>query len=284
MITSKRLMLKTCFKKAFAVFLAVIATYTLSACSILDSLSNYSDSNNDYSEGISQTSGTNAPTSAPTATPKPTSKPTSTPTPTPSTPSKLEVVDSNAKAFKVFGNIEFSFYGALKNNNDKPVQMVNLSIDYENNSGSLLITDKFAKCIPKVIKPGEVGYIYSYYVDVTGVVTSNGFIPVPDGSVGWVDNYYEVDVSDVSFKKGYSDNNVEVIGRGTNNTGKDLSFAEIDAVFFDKNDKVIGFCYSFEDFPNGKTVSFSISGDTMAPEIKWKDVDHVKVYIQEVPW
>ena len=155
-----------------------------------------------------------------------------------------------------------------------------VSFDFEDNSGKLLATDQMIKCIPDALKPGQTGYMYTYYFDLTGIDYSNGFIPKPDGDIRLADGFYEIEVSDVSFKQGWTDHNVKVIGRGTNNTGKNLTWVQVGAVFFDKNDTVIGFCYGTEDFPDGKTTTFSISGDTMSPQINASEVDHVKVFIQ----
>ncbi len=277
-------------KKNMRSFL-VIAAFTmicmLCACSKADT-SPVSD-NADQNVGVNDGSSNNSPVSdaqptvPPTSTPSPTLKPTSTPTPTP-TPvpkPKLDVVDSGYKAFRdSLKRPCISFYAAYKNNCDQPIMMFNVSIDYQDNDGRLLATDQMVNTIPSVIKPGQTGYIYTYYFDISGIDYSNGFVPKSDGDLKWADNFYEIEVSDVSFKKGWSDHNVEVIGRGTNNTGKNLTWVEVGAVFHDKNDKGLGFGYGPQDFPDGKTTTFSISGDTMSPEVKVSEIDHVQVFIQ----
>ncbi|MCR5685543.1 MAG: hypothetical protein K6G81_09030 [Lachnospiraceae bacterium] len=220
-------------------------------------------------------------TPIPTPTPKPTSTPTPTPRPTPT----LDVVGSGGKAFRDFlGNPSFSFFAAYKNNSDMPIRAHNMSFDYQDDDGRLLATDKLVKCIPEVIMPGQTAYFYTYYYDLSGVDYSNGFTPRFKCELEWVKEYYRIEPSEVSFKKGWSDNNVEVIGRGKNDSGKNLSWAEVGTVFFDKDENVLGFCYGPESFPNGETTTFSISGDTMSPEIKVTDIDHVKVFIQGTTW
>lgn len=140
-----------------------------------------------------------------------------------------------------------------------------------------------ANCIPEAIKPGQIGYIYSYYHDISGIDTSNGFTFEPDGKIVEATNFYEIEVSDVSASTDdFQD--VTVIGRGTNNSGKDQSLAEPGAVFFDKDGKVMGFCYGIESFDNGQTKSFKISGDLLSEDFNKEDLDHVEVYIQGDAW
>lgn len=277
-------------KKNMRSFL-VIAAFTmicmLCACSKADT-SPVSD-NADQNVGVNDGSSNNSPVSdaqptvPPTSTPSPTLKPTSTPTPTATpivTPS-IEPISSGYKAFRdSLGRPCISLYAEYKNTSDRSIAIRQITFDFEDNNGRLLATDQMVNCIPQALKPDQIGYMYTYYYDLSGIDLSNGFVPKPDGDVKWADEFYEIEVSDVSFKKGWSDHNVEVIGRGTNNTGKNLTWVEVGAVFYDKNDKVLGFCYGPQDFPDGKTTTFSISGDTMSPEVKVSEIDHVQVFIQ----
>lgn len=219
------------------------------------------------------------PTEAPTATPEPTPRPTPIPTPTPEP--DYEGVDADMFAYRdYFGTPIVSMYLAIRNTNDYPITFKDLRMDYEDKNGRLLSTDKFVYCIPRAIKPGQIGYIYSYHHDISGVDLSNGFEPHPSGYAVEATNYYEVEVSDVSASAGnYLD--VTVIGRGTNNTGKNLYNAEPSAVFFDKNNKPIGFCYGLESFDKGQRKTFEIAGDLISDEFDASDVDHVEVYIQD---
>ena len=193
--------------------------------------------------------------------------------------SPLEIVDSKIVAFKdYFGEPSVSAYVAFKNNTDYCIGINSPRMDYQDNDGKLIATDQFANCIPEVAKPGQVIYLYSYHFSIADVDTSNGLNYVPDGNPYEAKNFFEVELSDVSFKTG-DIMDVSIIGRGTNNTDKNL-YGEPGAVFYDSDNNVVGFCYSLESFDAGQTKSFEISGDMMSEQYDPSIVDHVDVFMQ----
>ena len=193
--------------------------------------------------------------------------------------SPLEVVDSKIVAFKdYFGKPSVSAYVAFKNNTDYCIGINSPRMDYQDNDGKLIATDQFANCIPEVAKPGQVFYLYSYHFSIKDVDTSNGLNYKPDGNPYEAKNFFEVELSDVSFKTG-DIMDVSIIGRGTNNTDKNL-YGEPGAVFYDSDNNVVGFCYGLESFDAGQTKSFEISGDMMSEEYDPSIVDHVDVFMQ----
>lgn len=193
--------------------------------------------------------------------------------------SPLEIVDSKIVAFKdYFGEPSVSAYVAFKNNTDYCIGINSPRMDYQDNDGKLIATDQFANCIPEVAKPGQVFYLYSYHFSIADVDTSNGLNYVPDGNPYEAKNFFEVELSDVSFKTG-DIMDVSIIGRGTNNTDKNL-YGEPGAVFYDSDNNVVGFCYGLESFDAGQTKSFEISGDMMSEEYDPSIVDHVDVFMQ----
>ena len=193
--------------------------------------------------------------------------------------SPLEIVDSKIVAFKdYFGKPSVSAYVAFKNNTDYCIGINSPRMDYQDNDGKLIATDQFANCIPEVAKPGQVIYLYSYHFSIADVDTSNGLNYVPDGNPYEAKNFFEVELSDVSFKTG-DIMDVSIIGRGTNNTDKNL-YGEPGAVFYDSDNNVVGFCYGLESFDAGQTKSFEISGDMMSEEYDPSIVDHVDVFMQ----
>ena len=193
--------------------------------------------------------------------------------------SPLEIVDSKIVAFKdYFGKPSVSAYVAFKNNTDYCIGINSPRMDYQDNDGKLIATDQFANCIPEVAKPGQVFYLYSYHFSIKDVDTSNGLNYKPDGNPYEAKNFFEVELSDVSFKTG-DIMDVSIIGRGTNNTDKNL-YGEPGAVFYDSDNNVVGFCYSLESFDAGQTKSFEISGDMMSEEYDPSIVDHVDVFMQ----
>ena len=193
--------------------------------------------------------------------------------------SPLEIVDSKIVAFKdYFGEPSVSAYVAFKNNTDYCIGINSPRMDYQDNDGKLIATDQFANCIPEVAKPGQVFYLYSYHFSIKDVDMSNGLNYKPDGNPYEAKNFFEVELSDVSFKTG-DIMDVSIIGRGTNNTDKNL-YGEPGAVFYDSDNNVVGFCYSLESFDAGQTKSFEISGDMMSEEYDPSIVDHVDVFMQ----
>ena len=193
----------------------------------------------------------------------------------------IEQVDAKCVVFNgYFGNPTVSAYVAFKNTSDRPIKLTNVTIDYEDDNGKLISTETMPNCIPEAIKPGQIGYLYSYHHDLTDVDLSNGLSFKPNASVVEANGFYEIEVSDVSVKTSNNLMYVNVIGRGTNNTGEEQSLAEPGAVFFDKDNNVVGFCFGMETFPAGQTKSFEISGDMLSEDYDKSIVDHVEVYIQ----
>ena len=193
--------------------------------------------------------------------------------------SPLEIVDSKIVVFKdYFGEPSVSAYVAFKNNTDYCIGINSPRMDYQDNDGKLIATDQFANCIPEVAKPGQVFYLYSYHFSIKDVDTSNGLNYKPDGNPYEAKNFFEVELSDVSFKTG-DIMDVSIIGRGTNNTDKNL-YGEPGAVFYDSDNNVVGFCYGLESFDAGQTKSFEISGSMMSEEYDPSIVDHVDVFMQ----
>ena len=75
----------------------------------------------------------------------------------------IEAVDANIVAFQGYSGPEVSAYVAFRNTSDYPITIQEPCINYEDNDGKLLAADTMANCIPEAIKPGQIGYIYSYY-------------------------------------------------------------------------------------------------------------------------
>ncbi len=196
---------------------------------------------------------------------------------------KIEVVDAGIEVFRTYGGVYVSAYMAVQNNSSINISFSDMRFEYVDDDGKLLSLDDMVNCIPEAIKPGQVGYIYSYYHDIDNVDLSNGFTFQPDGTVQQASNFYEIDVSDATFTVD-SLWGINVIGRGTNNTNKDHYLAEPGAIFYDKNGNVMGFCYGIESFEAGQTKAFEIQGNLLSEEFDPKDVSTVKVYIQGDDW
>lgn len=197
---------------------------------------------------------------------------------------KIEAVDAGMEVFDSgYGGKYVSAYMAIKNNSNINITFSDMRFEYVDDDGKLLSVDDYLNCIPEAIKPGQTGYIYSYYHSIDDVDLSNGFTFKPDGKTREAENFYEIEVSDPSFSVG-SVMDIKVIGRGTNNTNKDHSLAEPGAIFFDSEGNVMGFCYGIESFDAGQTKAFEISGDILSRDYDPKKVSRVEVYIQGNDW
>lgn len=197
---------------------------------------------------------------------------------------KIEFLKLDGAAFKsVLGKPTVSVYAVYKNTGTETIYISDARIDYTDDEGHLLSTDQQARCIPEAVKPGQTAYIFSYYHDISGVDLSKGFKFKPDGKINTANKYYEIEVSDVSFKTG-NVFDIKIIGRGTNNSDKDQNLALVGAVFFDKDDKIVGCCYGYESFSAGQTKSFEITGDMLSEDYDPSIVDHVEVFIQGNAW
>lgn len=197
---------------------------------------------------------------------------------------KIEAVDAGIEVFdKSYGGKYVSAYMAIKNNSSINIRFSDMRFEYVDNDGKLLSVDDMLNCIPEAIKPGQVGYIYSYYHSIDDVDLSNGISFQPDGKTMEAGKFYEIEVSDESFSVG-SFMDIKVIGRGTNNTSDSHSLAEPGAVFFDSDGKVMGFCYGIESFDAGQTKAFEIQGDLLSSDYDPKKVSKVEVYIQGNEW
>lgn len=197
---------------------------------------------------------------------------------------KIEAVDAGIEVFdQSYGGKRVSAYMAIKNNSSINLRFSDMRFEYVDDDGNLLSVDDMLTCIPEAIKPGQVGYIYSYYHDIEDVDLSNGISFQPDGKTMEAEKFYEVEVSDESFSVG-SFMDIKVIGRGTNSTSDSHAFAKPGAVFFDSDDNVMGFCYGLESFDAGQTKAFEIQGDLLSADYNPQNVSRVEVYIQGNEW
>ena len=95
---------------------------------------------------------------------------------------KIEAVDAGMEVFDSgYGGKYVSAYMAIKNNSSINITFSDMRFEYVDNDGKLLSVDDYLNCIPEAIKPGQTGYIYSYYHSIADVDLSNGFTFKPDG-------------------------------------------------------------------------------------------------------
>jgi len=197
----------------------------------------------------------------------------------------VERVDSNIVAYVSYGNPYVSAYSAFKNNSDVTVKITDAVIEFTDEGGNLLTIDSYPDCIPEVIKPGQIGYVYTGRKSLEGIDITKGLAFKAEGVVEKVDKPYEIEVSDIV--PNITDSNLyplSVVGRGTNNSDRDVDLAKIGVISYDKDGKVIGLGYTFESFAAGQTKAFEYSGNLMSSDYSGSMVDSVEVYIQGEHW
>ncbi len=193
----------------------------------------------------------------------------------------FEIVSQNGEIFvDSLGDPTISYYYEIKNTSDVPIFFPNPRIEYVDNSGKLLAVDSYVECIPKALKPGQIGYVYSYYYDLSSIDLSNGFMVQAGGDPVEATNFYEVAVSDVTVGKGFVDYQAKVTARGTNNGSEDIFMAQPGAVLYDKDNNVVGFSYDLVSFGAGQSVGFELIGNLLSSDYDLSMVDHAVVYIQ----
>ena len=143
--------------------------------------------------------------------------------------------------------------------------------------------DNYVRTIPGVLKPGQVGYVFSYWHDLDGIDLSNGIKGVPHIETSEANHFYEITAQDISFATGRA-MDITITGRGNNTTNSDEDFAITSAMFYDKNGKVVGCCYGSNEYPANSITPFSISGDLMSYDMKASSVAKVEVFIQGEGW
>ena len=193
-----------------------------------------------------------------------------------------EVGDPYYVTFSDYGTDFVTAYFPITNTSDVPITKYSASIDFEDADGKLIETETYPEMVPDAIKPGQTGYIYTYYHRTNGDISDEVANVVLSAKLVEAENFYEIEVSDVSFSDGSVW--VNVIGRGTNNGDSDIFGTLPCAIYYGKNDEVLGFCYGVESFDSGETKSFEISGSMLTYDTKFSDIDHVVVYIQGDDW
>ena len=193
----------------------------------------------------------------------------------------IEQVDAELEVFSLGGTkVCVSAFFAIKNTGSVNLRFRDMSFVYRDKNDNLLSVDSMINSIPEALKPGQVGYIYSYYHDVSSADLSNGISVKPEGQFVEAKNYYEIAVEEAVFNNDGHGLDITVMGMANNQSGRQHSFTKPGAVFFDKEGSVMGFCYGVENFENGQKKSFTISGDVMSRDFDPKNVERVEVYIQ----
>lgn len=197
---------------------------------------------------------------------------------------KYEIVDRQFYTFKnSINDVEYFFLMGIKNTGNCNIYLKECTIDLEDADGHLLQTGDIMSNCPSVIKPGEIGYFYNSVLNlliddnVDSKKVSN-IVPHTE-IVEATKDVIEYTVSDLSLTEEYGC--AKVIGRVTNTSDEDDPGIYINAIFYNKDGKVIGISgTSVYDIKAGETVGFDISSMYMAGTADYSDIASYDVIAQ----
>ena len=129
---------------------------------------------------------------------------------------------------------------------------------------------------PQVMKPKEKGYLFGYsglgaWSEITDLELELNFDSEAD-TVLREGEYvlHSCSISDVELRKN-DNNNMQLVGKVTNDTAKDLKNVYVQAVLLDKNEKPLCVLFDMVDIKVGETVEFE-AGATTVDAIQEADV------------
>jgi hypothetical protein len=176
--------------------------------------------------------------------------------------------------------LEYYAVVEVKNTGKSNIYITGEQFNIEDKEGHLLLTDEFSisKC-PDIIKPGEIGYIYSNYgIELSETASSDDVVFKPEFNVK--STYSEPVIYD-TYDTSVIDGNygVALTGRLTNNTDEELSYIRIHVIYYDEAGNVLGASGSnITGVPSGSTSAFEISGMMMNDDFTAEDVSEYKVF------
>lgn len=82
---------------------------------------------------------------------------------------KLEVANDTAYALPSGDNVYGYLYAQVENTGDKSIEYSDGLFELYDEDGDVLASESYLTCCPKVLQPGEVGYLYTTYLRVNDV-------------------------------------------------------------------------------------------------------------------
>lgn len=177
------------------------------------------------------------------------------------------------------GNHVGSAFAEIVNTGNTPLYLNDAQFDIEDNDGHLLTTATMVSSCPDAIYPGESGYFYTDYIDLSGVDDSNGLKFAPHYKIEEARNkIIDYEVSDLGIRE---DDvwKCKVSGRLTNTQDEKIGILYLNVVYYDANGNVLGISgTNITDVQPGDTVSFEITGQFFYDNVNYSDIAEYRVY------
>lgn len=171
-----------------------------------------------------------------------------------------------------------SAFVEIENTGTTPLYLHDGQFDVEDNSGHLLTTETFVSTCPDALLPGETGYFYSDYIDLSDVDDSNGLVFVPHYKVD--EARYDIvdyEVSDLGIREDTMFK-CKVSGRLTNTQDKEINLLYVNVIYYNGEGSVLGISgTNITDVQPGETTSFEIGGDFFYDGVNYSDIAEYKV-------
>ena len=153
---------------------------------------------------------------------------------------------------------------------DKNLYVSSATIDLEDKDGHLLRCINRVSVLPRIIYPGNSGYLYCERENMDGIENVSDINVTPDFVIRSTNSVlHDYPDSDISFKVG-GDRKIEANGRIENDPDKDVELLDVKIIYLDDDMNVLGIGgTSIEDLPVGAKRSFGMEG------LQYGDIDKI---------
>ena len=200
----------------------------------------------------------------------------------PSVPEKVVDYKVNQELFNhyvtTFGSHLAAAFVEIENTGNTPLYLHDGQFDVEDNSGHLLTTQTLVSTCPGALRPGETGYFYSDYIDLSDVDDSNGLVFVPHYKVDEARHeIIDYEVSDLGIREDDMFK-CKVSGRLTNTQDEEINLLYVNVIYYDSEGRVLGISgTNITDVQPGDTTSFEVIGKFFYDGVNYSDIAEYKV-------
>ena len=200
----------------------------------------------------------------------------------PSVPEKVVDYKVNQELFNhyttTFGSHLAAAFVEIENTGNTPLYLHDGQFDVEDNNGHLLTTQTLVSTCPDALRPGETGYFYSDYIDLSDVDDSNGLVFVPHYKVDEARHeIIDYEVSDLGIREDDMFK-CKVSGRLTNTQDEEINLLYVYVIYYDSEGRVLGISgTNITDVQPGDTTSFELIGQFFYDGVTYSDIAEYKV-------